>query len=190
MTVSSLARGNLYEQLFMVAWKQAWGEICMISPPAGWWLTCELIEGDTRRSWGCSPTGLPWWDAPESKQHMVPPWATHILHSQQHSRLRDTHTHTTDTANTHTSWHKMYTHFFLSFIKKLCRYFWLYLENENKNFFIQYVSLTIIEALMCCDMLNLTWFVLCDLYDNNNQLSYIIVQVASSLLQMNEINCW
>lgn len=79
-----------------------------------------LLADEARVSWwretqegvvgGCSPSGPPWWDAPESKQHMVPPRASaHILHVQQHSRLRDALTQHT-VINTQ-------THSFLSFIE-------------------------------------------------------------------------
>lgn len=60
---------------------------------------------------GCSPTGPTWWDAPESKQHMVPPWATtHTLHVQQQSRLLATHAHTHAQQT-----HKTSTRLFISF---------------------------------------------------------------------------
>lgn len=77
----------------------------------GGWCTRDLMEGDTWRSCGCS--GLPWWDAPEPKQHMVPPWAsTHILHVQQHGRLQEAHTDATLTGQTctHLTTQKIQTH--------------------------------------------------------------------------------
>lgn len=85
-----------------------------------------LLADDARVNWwretqggagSCSPTGPPWWDAPESKQHMVPPWAsTHILHVQQHSRLRDTHTHTPLIQQIHTLLDTQNVHTLLPFI--------------------------------------------------------------------------
>lgn len=73
----------------------------------------------------------------------------------------------------------MYTHFFLSFIKKNSVDIFGFMWEMKINTFLFDVFL---EAVLCCDIKSHMICFVFDLHDNNNQFSYITVQVAWFLL--------